>query len=90
MGEVLLIYRILPDGTEVDLEALQGIIKEALPDVAEVRQFEIKPFAFGLNALMTTIIVQDEEGNNDLVEEALNGIDTVQGVELLDMGRVVG
>ncbi len=90
MGEVLLIYRILPDGTEVDLEALKGTITAALPDVAEVRAFEVKPFAFGLNALMTTIIVQDDEGNNDKVEEALTGLDMVQGVELLDMGRVVG
>ncbi|MGB0653081.1 MAG: elongation factor 1-beta [Thermoplasmatota archaeon] len=89
MGEVLLIYRVMPESPEVDLEQLRTDIKAAMPDVAEVKGFEEKPFAFGLKALETTIVVADDEGNNDKVEEALMGVANVQGAELLDMGRVI-
>lgn len=88
MGEVFLKYRVMPDGTEVDLGELEASIRGAMPDFAKVESCEAKPFAFGLKALETAITVVDEEGNNDTVEEVLNGVDGVQGVELLEMGRL--
>ena len=88
MGEVFLKYRIMPDGADVDLEALEASIKGALPDFANLQGAEAKPFAFGLKALVTSLVVEDEEGNNDKVEEVLGGVEGVQGVELLEMGRL--
>lgn len=88
MGEVFLKYRIMPDGADVDLDALQASIKAALPAFASMQKCEAKPFAFGLKALEVGFIVEDEEGNNDKVEETLAGVSEVQGVELLEMGRL--
>lgn len=88
MGEVLLKYRVMPDGTEVDLEALQSSIEASLPAFAQLQSCEAKPFAFGLKALETTMVVEDDEGNNDKVEEALTGVEGVQGIELMEMGRL--
>ena len=88
MGEVLLKYRVMPDGTEVDLDRLESTIKSSLPGFATLQKCEAKPFAFGLSALETTVVVEDEEGNNDRLEEVLQGIEGVQGVELLEMGRL--
>ena len=88
MGEVFLKYRVMPDGADIDLDALEASIKAGLPDFAELQSCAAKPFAFGLKALETSIVVEDEEGNNDKVEEALSGLDGVQGVELLEMGRL--
>jgi elongation factor 1-beta len=88
MGEVLLKYRVMPDGTEVDLEQLQKNMAAALPAFAQIQRCEAKPFAFGLKALETTIVVADEEGNNDKVEDVLRAVPEVQGVELMEMGRL--
>lgn len=89
MGEVALTFRILPENPEVDLEALVGSIKGKLPEGAKWNAHELKPFAFGLKAIQAQIIVQDEAGGPDEVTELLQGIDNVQGVELLDMGRLL-
>lgn len=88
MGEVFLKYRIMPDGADTDLDALQASIKEALPSFAQMQNCEAKPFAFGMKALEIGFVVEDEEGNNDKVEEAVAGVDGVQGTELLEMGRL--
>ncbi len=88
MGEVFLKYRIMPEGADVDLDALQQSIKDALPEFASMQNCEAVPFAFGMKALVTGLVVEDEEGNNDKVEETLNGVEGVQGVEMLEMGRL--
>ncbi|MGB1698258.1 MAG: elongation factor 1-beta [Thermoplasmatota archaeon] len=88
MGEVFLKFRIMPDGTDVDLEALQGDIKGSMPEFATLQSCEAKPFAFGLKALETAIVVEDEDGNNDKITDILENLNGVQGVELMEMGRL--
>lgn len=88
MGEVFLKYRITPEGPEVDLEAVEAAVKAALPAFATMQKCETKPFAFGMKCLEAGIVVEDEEGNNDKLEETLQGVEHVQGVELLEMGRL--
>lgn len=88
MGEVFLKYRIMPEGADVDIDGLQESIKGALPAFAQMQNCEAKPFAFGMKALEVGFAVEDEEGNNDKLEEALSGVEGVQGTELLEMGRL--
>ncbi len=88
MGEVFIRYRVMPESPDVDLDGLQAAMKAALPACATIQACEAKPFAFGLKVLEAAIVVEDEEGNNDLVEAALMGLDNVQGVELVEMGRL--
>ncbi|MBW3582957.1 MAG: elongation factor 1-beta [Euryarchaeota archaeon] len=89
MGEVALTYRLLPENAETDIEVLVDRVKGALPEDAKWNAHEIKPFAFGLKAIQCQIIVSDEEGGPDKVTEILQGVADVQGVELLDMGRLL-
>lgn len=88
MGEVLIQYRIMPDGPKTDLEALEETLRASMPEFAELQKCEAVPFAFGMKALMTSVVVEDEEGNSDKLEELLNAVDQVQGVELVEMGRL--
>ncbi len=88
MGEVLIKYRVMPDGVEVDLDALKTRLGAAMPDFAKLQSCDAVPFAFGMKALVTTIVVQDEEGNSDKLEEIVHNVDGVQGVELVEMGRL--
>jgi translation elongation factor aEF-1 beta len=89
MGEVLLKYRVAPD-EGVDVSTLEAKVRAALPQgVAKVSKADVQPFVFGMKVLVVSIIVQDEEGNNDKVESAITGISGVSGAELLDMGRLM-
>lgn len=89
MGEVALTFRIMPETPEVNLEDLVTTIKAKLPDGARWNSHELKPFAFGLKAIEAQIIIEDAEGGPDQVEAALGGMENVQGVELMDMGRLM-
>ena len=90
MGEVLLKYRIMPVETDTDLAQLEKNVAAALPTgIARLSKATPQPFAFGMKVLVCSIIVQDDEGNNDKVEEALKGIPLSQGAEFLEMGRLM-
>ena len=90
MGQVLLKYRVMPEGLEVDLAQLEKNIAAALPPgVARLSKATAVPFAFGMKALMCSIVVEEAEGNNDKVEEALNAVPLAQGVEFIEAGRLM-
>jgi elongation factor 1-beta len=86
MGEVGLQYRILPEGTEVDLGKLLTDVKAALPKGANLKVSETKPVAFGLKALHILIVMEDKQGGADIVEQAIGGVSGVQSVEIVEMG----
>ncbi len=86
MGEVGLQYRILPEGLEIDLDALLVDIKKSLPEGANLRASEQKPVAFGLKALHVLIVMDDKKGGSEVVEEALAKVPGVQSVEMIEIG----
>ena len=90
-GQILLKYRVMPEGLEVDLVQLEKGIAAALAatGVAKLNKAEAKPFAFGMKALICNIVVDEAEGNNDKVETALQGVPHAQGVEFLEAGRLM-
>ena len=82
MGEVALKYRIMPESPDSDIENIVSKISEVLPDDATVGAHEVKPFAFGLNAIIVAILGIDRDGFATEVEEGLNGLHEVQTVVL--------
>jgi translation elongation factor aEF-1 beta len=91
MGTAAIKYRVMPEGVEVDVEALKAQISETVVKAgAQLHGIEVVPFAFGLKALETTVMVEDKVGGGipDAVEEALGGLDGVQSVEMLEMGLI--
>ena len=91
MGQVLLKYRVMPEGLEVDLAQLEKNVAERLKatGVARLSKATAVPFAFGMKALMCSIVVEEAEGNNDKVEEALLDVPLGQGAEFLEAGRLM-
>lgn len=86
MGEVAIIYRIMPDGPEIDLEKLKNQITSKVPEKARLNKIEEKPIAFGLKALEVQIIINDREGGSEELEKALADIEFVQSVETIHIG----
>ena len=89
MGDVAMIYRMMPESPEVDLERVKNDIKAAAESVgAELNRADVKPVAFGLKALEIVIVMDDKSGKSGELEEKLNAIEGVQGVELTDMSLI--
>jgi elongation factor 1-beta len=68
MGEVIVVFRILPDGVE-NFESVKEQCEALRPD-----RLEEEPIAFGLKALKFTKIIPDGPGVMDRLENDINSI----------------
>ena len=81
MGSVIVTFRVMPEGVETDLDAIQkAIIKEISP-----QRMQIIPIAFGINAIQVIKLVEDKEGELDKVTDKIKKIKGVQEVEVVDL-----
>ncbi|KDS90776.1 elongation factor 1-beta [Halorubrum saccharovorum] len=88
MGDVAAKIKIMPNSPDVDLDDLQDRLEESLPQGAKIRGFQRDDVAFGLVALLPTVIVPDGAGGTEAVEEAFNDVDGVESVAVENVGRL--
>ena len=88
MGKVAAKIKVMPDSPDVDLDALQERLEQSLPEGAKISGFERDDVAFGLVALLPTVIVPDDTGGTEAVEEAFSGVEDVESVEVQSVGRL--
>ena len=89
MGDVAVQIKVMPRSTEVDLEQLKRKVELAIPSDARLHSFDIQPIAFGLKALLVTVIVDDAEGGTDSTEEALSRVDGVESIQVVTVTRML-
>jgi elongation factor 1-beta len=88
MGKVAAKLKLMPSSPEIDLDTLEADLTDALPGGAEVKGFEREDVAFGLVALMPTVIVGDEAGGTEAVESAFAAVDGIESVSVDTVGRI--
>ncbi|WP_049983144.1 MULTISPECIES: elongation factor 1-beta [Halorubrum] len=88
MGDVAAKIKVMPDSPDVDLDDLQDRLEESLPQGAKIRGFQRDDVAFGLVALLPTVIVPDGAGGTEAVEEAFTEVDGVESVAVENVGRL--
>ena len=81
MGDVIAVFRILPDSPD-SFEKVKQQVGGLGP-----KQVDEEPVAFGLKALKVTFIIPDEGGRMDELENKLNAIEGTQSVETLQVSR---
>lgn len=89
--DLIVEFKIMPEGAEVDVqklgEAALAAVKKVAPD-AKVQNIAFKPIAFGLKSVNVTVLMSDASGGPDAIEEAFNGLDGVGSASVAEMGRI--
>jgi elongation factor 1-beta len=88
MGKVAAKLKVMPQSPDVDLDELQERLEASLPEGAEIRGVERDDVAFGLVALLPTVIVPDDAGGTEAVEESFSQVDDVESVAVESVGRI--
>ncbi len=86
MGKVALKVKLMPADVSTDLESVKDQAEKVIPDYAKIVKHEIFPLAFGLKALLLTIIMPDQ--SPDEVVEKLEKIEGVESVEVEEAGLI--
>jgi len=88
MGKVMLTYKIMPEGTESDLNRIKEDIKGIVEEHGTFKGSNEEEVAFGLKAIIARIVIPDEGGIVDKIEEKLKEIEEVQSVKSEDITLV--
>ena len=86
MARVAVLFRLMPQGVETDVPAIASAVSTSVPDGAHVRGVQVKDIAYGLRAVLASIVMDDQGGILQRTEEALARIPHVESVEVLEEG----
>ena len=88
MGKVAAKMKVMPESPDVDLDGLQDRLENTLPEGAKISRVDREDVAFGLIALFPTVIIPDEGGGTDAIEDAFGRVDGVESVDVDEVGRI--
>lgn len=88
MGKVAAGVKVMPQSPEIDLDELQDRLESSLPEGAKINGVKRDDVAFGLVALIPTVIVPDDAGGTEAVEEAFSTVEGVESVDVQNVGRI--
>ncbi|MGB9929272.1 MAG: elongation factor 1-beta [Methanosarcina sp.] len=89
MGDVAAKIKVMPESVDTDLVQLKEKLKAVIPAGAELHGDIVEePIAFGLKALIVTLIVNDQEGGTEVVEEAFAKIPGAENVQVVEAYRI--
>jgi elongation factor 1-beta len=84
MGEVAVLFRLMPKSVESDLQSIAKGVKDALPPGTRIRGIQAKDIAYGLRALLVSVVMADSGGVLPSIEEAFAKIPDVESVEVME------
>lgn len=86
MGDVAVLFRLMPQSVETDLHAIGEGVRSALPTTVRIRGMQVKDIAYGLKALLVSVVMTDTGGILEQTEAALAKVPHVESVEVMEEG----
>jgi elongation factor 1-beta len=84
MGQIVAVYDLMPESTDVDLAAIIEKIPGAIPKGIKVMEPKILPVAFGLKKINLGFLIDDsDESIGGDLEKALFAIPGIENVECI-------
>ena len=86
MGQVAVLFRVMPQGVDTDMSELAKAVRAAVPAGVTVRGMQVKDIAFGLKSLLVAVVMNDTGGVLDATEHAFAQVPHVESVEVMEEG----
>ncbi|HYA55057.1 MAG TPA: elongation factor 1-beta [Thermoplasmata archaeon] len=86
MGQVAVLFRVMPQGVETDMNAMAKGVHGAIPEGVTVRGMQVKDIAFGLKSLLVAVVMSDSGGLLEMTERAFAKVPHVESVEVMEQG----
>jgi elongation factor 1-beta len=86
MGQVGVLFRLMPHGVETDLAEVAKQVRAAMPAGVTIRGMQVKDIAYGLKSLLLSAVMDDAGGILDATEQALAKVPGVESVEVMEEG----
>jgi elongation factor 1-beta len=86
VGQVAVLFRVMPQGVETDMRALAQGVRDAIPAGVTIRGMQVKDIAFGLRSLLVSVVMADAGGILESTEHAFAKVPHVESVEVMEEG----
>jgi elongation factor 1-beta len=86
MGQVAVLFRLMPQGVDTDLEKVAQAVRTVVPQGVTIRGMQMKDIAYGLKSLLVSVVMNDEGGILEATEQALAKVPNVETVEVMEEG----
>ncbi len=83
MGKMIARVKIMPTDIDTNLDDLAYSISRSMT----VKRYSKEPIAFGINALVIDLVVDEENTDTDALEGTLKGYSGVSEVQIVNMSR---
>ena len=92
MADVLVKLRIMPTGTDIDLNEVQKACETKIKSFGSKGMPSVKqePIAFGLKALVFVFMIDEKISNMEHLENNIKAIAGVASAEVVDVRRALG
>ena len=91
MADVIVELKVMPSSPETDLKALKDAAEKLIKEFgADLGKYEEQPIAFGLKAVMLTIVFDESKGGTDDLEEKIAGLEMVESCSVTRVSRALG
>lgn len=88
MAKVLMVVRILPRDSEMDLDSLLEEVRRGLPKDVSVSDSRREEIGFGLEALVVGFLMPEVDGMGEALERYLASVEGVGEFDVQSVTRV--
>jgi elongation factor 1-beta len=79
--------KILPAEADTDLNKLVDMLSAKIPNGMELKTHVTEPIAFGVSALLGDFLIDDKEGQMDMLEESIKDTEGVGEIDVVSVSR---